>query len=74
MAIEIVDLPMKNGDFPQLCQRLPEGIAPCSLLLRRRPSDKPKPQGKKTFDKPQVGLETKNANENNMVVICVCEL
>ena len=27
MAIEIVDLPMKNGDFPSsLCKRLPEGI------------------------------------------------
>jgi hypothetical protein len=26
MAIEIVDFPMKNGDFPWLCKRLPEGI------------------------------------------------
>ena len=26
MAIEIVDLPMQNGDFPYLCKRLPEGI------------------------------------------------
>ena len=26
MVIEIVDLPIKNGDFPQLCKRLPEGI------------------------------------------------
>ena len=25
MAIEIVDLRMKHGDFPQLCKRLPEG-------------------------------------------------
>ena len=25
MAIEIVDLPIKNGDFPWLCKRLPEG-------------------------------------------------
>ena len=25
MAIEIVDLPTKNGDFQQLCKRLPEG-------------------------------------------------
>ena len=25
MAIEIVDFPMKHGDFPQLCKRLPEG-------------------------------------------------
>ena len=25
MAIEIVDLPMKNGDFLVLCKRLPEG-------------------------------------------------
>ena len=25
MAIEIVDLPTKNGDFLQLCKRLPEG-------------------------------------------------
>ena len=25
MAIEIVDLPVKNGDFPWLCKRLPEG-------------------------------------------------
>ena len=25
MAIEIVDLPMKNGDFPWLCKRLPGG-------------------------------------------------
>ena len=30
MAIEIVDLPMKNGDFPQLCDSLPEG-KPVSL-------------------------------------------
>ena len=27
MAIEIVDLPIKNGDFPSLCKRLPEGIS-----------------------------------------------
>ena len=27
MAIEIVDLPMKHGDFPQLCDSLPEGRA-----------------------------------------------
>jgi hypothetical protein len=26
MAIEIVDLPTKNGDFQQLCKGLPEGI------------------------------------------------
>ena len=26
MAIEIVDLSTKNGDFPQLCGCLPEGI------------------------------------------------
>ena len=26
MAIEIVDLPIKNGDFPRLCNSLPEGI------------------------------------------------
>ena len=26
MAIVIVDLFIKNGDFPQLCKRLPEGI------------------------------------------------
>ena len=25
MAIEIVDFPMKNGDFPLLCKRSPEG-------------------------------------------------
>ena len=25
MAIEIFDLPTKNGDFLQLCKRLPEG-------------------------------------------------
>ena len=25
MAIEIVSVPMKNGDFPELCKRLPEG-------------------------------------------------
>ena len=25
MAIEIVDLLIKNGDFPQLCYKLPEG-------------------------------------------------
>ena len=28
MAIEIVDLPMKNGDFPELRKRLPEGQTP----------------------------------------------
>ena len=26
MAIEIVDLPIQNGDFPLICKRLPEGI------------------------------------------------
>ena len=26
MAIDIVDLPTKNGDFPWLCNTLPEGI------------------------------------------------
>ena len=26
MAIEIVDLPTKNGGYQQLCKRLPEGI------------------------------------------------
>ena len=26
MAIEIVDFPMKNGDFPLLCDSSPEGI------------------------------------------------
>ena len=25
MAIERVDLPMKKSDFPQLCERLPQG-------------------------------------------------
>ena len=25
MAIEIVDLPIKHGEFPYLCKRLPEG-------------------------------------------------
>ena len=25
MAIEIVSFPMKHGDFPYLCKRLPEG-------------------------------------------------
>ena len=25
MAIEIVDFPIKHGDFPWLCKRLPEG-------------------------------------------------
>ena len=32
IAIEIVDLPMNNGDFPQLCKRLPEGIHPKFFL------------------------------------------
>ena len=27
MAIEIVDFPIKNCDFPLLCKRLPEGIS-----------------------------------------------
>ena len=45
-AIEIVDLPIKNCDFPQLCKRLPEGItfyynssiptAPWRLVAPRR--------------------------------------
>ena len=26
MAIEIVDCPIKNGDFPLLCNSSPEGI------------------------------------------------
>ena len=25
MTIEIVDLPIENCDFPELCKRLPEG-------------------------------------------------
>jgi hypothetical protein len=35
MAIEIVDLPIENGDFPQLCKRLPEGtlVKKKALLL-----------------------------------------
>ena len=28
MAIEIVDLPIKNDDFPRLCKCLPEGKTP----------------------------------------------
>ena len=35
MAIEIVDLPTKNGDFQQLCKRLPEGM-PCERAMVRR--------------------------------------
>ena len=27
MIIEIVDFPIKNGDFPLLCKRSPEGNA-----------------------------------------------
>ena len=30
MAIEIVDFPIKNGDFPLLCESSPEGIPRCS--------------------------------------------
>ena len=26
IAIEIVDLPINNGDFPYLCNSLPEGM------------------------------------------------
>jgi hypothetical protein len=26
MAIEIVDFPIENGDFPLFCKRLPEGM------------------------------------------------
>ena len=26
MAIEIVDFPIKNGDFPLLCESSPEGM------------------------------------------------
>ena len=26
MAIEIVDIPIRHGDFPYLCNKLPEGI------------------------------------------------
>ena len=35
MAIEIVDLPVKNCDFQQLCKRLPEGM-PCERAMVRR--------------------------------------
>jgi len=28
MTIEIVDIPIKHGDCPQLCKRLPEGKSP----------------------------------------------
>ena len=34
MAIEIVDLPIKKGDFPYLCNSLPEGIPPIKLLKK----------------------------------------
>jgi hypothetical protein len=38
MAIEIVDLPTNNGDFLQLCTRLPEGslLFYCSMALMNR--------------------------------------
>jgi len=36
MAIEIVDLPSKNGDFPYLCGCLPEGKS-----KKRNASDRP---------------------------------
>ena len=32
MAIEMVDLSIKNGDFAQLCKRLPEGTSPISIF------------------------------------------
>ena len=34
MAIEIVDFPIKNGDFPLLCKRLPEGTEYRFLALQ----------------------------------------
>ena len=38
MVIEIVDLPIKHGDFPELCNSLPEGklsfvLTGCFLVL-----------------------------------------
>ena len=33
MAIEIVDFPMKHGDFPVFCKRLPEGKTPKNKLF-----------------------------------------
>ena len=42
MAIEIVDLPTKNGDFPQLCKRLPEGKYP---VFKPVDGDTSKPDG-----------------------------
>ena len=32
--IEIVDLPIKNAGFPELCKRLPEGIPIVSPLYQ----------------------------------------
>ena len=33
MAIEIVNFPIKNADFPYLCKRLPEGSSALSLVV-----------------------------------------
>ena len=33
MAIEIVDFPMKNGDFPVRYVKLPEGIDGLDLII-----------------------------------------
>jgi len=35
MAIEIVDFPMKHGDFPVRYVSLPEGMFHCFSLLQR---------------------------------------
>ena len=32
MAIDIVDLPIENGDFPYLCKRLPEGNGTSTIM------------------------------------------
>ena len=37
MDIEIVSFPIKNGDVPQLCGCLPEGIVICVLLIPMNP-------------------------------------
>ena len=35
MAIEIVDFPIKHGDCPQLCKRLPEGKCKITIISKR---------------------------------------
>ena len=57
MVIEIVDFPIKNGDFPWLCGCLPEGnstqpiYGPWGILPKNHLNDDQSPEAKHMFVK-----------------------